>query len=112
MSIEATLSAAVSSLDAQSRRVAVAADNVANVRTEGYRAADATTVSRDPNRGGGVSVVIRRDTVIADHDAFPSTTDLARETVRLIQAETAYRASLKLVETAQDLTDSLLDVTG
>ena len=37
---------------------------------------------------------------------------LARETVRLIQAETAYRASLKLVETAQDLTDSLLDVTG
>jgi flagellar basal-body rod protein FlgC len=121
------ISSALSGLTAASRRVDAAASNIANVNTAGsfdpggqapYKPVDALQTSQS---GGGV----RAEFVDRDPASFaaynPSSplasgeglvavpnVDLATEIVNMKEAEIAYKANLKALQTAADLTDELL----
>lgn len=94
------LTTAISGLKANATRVHQAANNIVNERSGDYTAGRVETVSRPT---GGVDAVIL---------GTEEPTDVATEIVNLIIAETAYKASAKLISTAEELSDTLLDITG
>lgn len=128
----AGFSASLSGLMAQSKRLAVSADNVANMTTRGYRkdgpaeqpgtylpkrTQDVTTA------GGGVRAEVRPVTPPSVEVYAPGNPDadargvaalpnvnLAEELVTQIQAQRAYEANAKAIRTQDELTDSLLDI--
>jgi flagellar hook-associated protein FlgK len=104
--ISDALNSAVTGLTVNAQRVAVAAENITNVSTRGYQPKQVETQSLST---GGAQVVSRPlDTPNIDPSAF-SGTDLGQEFSNLILAESAYSASLKVIETTQDLSRNLLD---
>jgi len=128
----AGFSASLSGLMAQSKRLAVSADNIANMRSRGVRAdgpAEQPGAYR-PKRtqdvttaGGGVRAEVRPvspasvavyapDSPDADADgvaAIPNV-NLAEELVTQIQAQRAYEANAKAFRTQDEVIDSLLDI--
>jgi len=132
-----SLSISLSGLRAESKRVSVAASNIANVRTSGtiptntpnaepstvYRAQELqqssvitggtgsgvqTTVSE---RSDGISVVFDPSSIFADEDgliAIPNI-DLSKEIVDLLTAKTAYKANVFALKVADEVSDALLD---
>lgn len=128
----AGFSASLSGLMAQAKRLVVSADNVANMTTRGWRPGgsaqqpgaytpkrtqDVTTAS------GGVRAEVRPVTPPSVAIYAPSSPDadaegaaalpnvnLAEELVTQIQAQRAYAANAKAIRTADELTDSLLDI--
>src|SRR3546814_190106 len=130
--ILAGISASLSGLMAQSKRLAVSAENIANLRSRGLRqdgpaeqpgaylpkrVQDVTTA------GGGVRAEVRAVTPPAvevyapwypDADAegvaaIPNV-NLAGELVTQIQAQRAYEANAAALRTQDALLDSLLDI--
>jgi len=125
-------SASLSGLMANSKRVAVSADNIANMRSRGVRqdgpaeqlgafvpkrTQDVTTA------GGGVRADVRPVTPPSVEVYAPGSPDadangiaaipnvnLAEELVTQIQAQRAYEANAKALKTQDELTDSLLDI--
>ena len=105
MAISSVLSTGVSGLRAAAQQVESAASNIANATTEGFtasRTAQQTLVTGN-NPGGGTAV----DAQIFSSNGAP---DLATEIVRLVEAETAYKASASVIRTAEDLTKEALDI--
>lgn len=121
------ISSALSGLTAASRRVDAAASNIVNVNTAGsldpggqapYAPVDALQTSQS---GGGVRAeFVDRDPAsfaayspsspLANEEglvAVPNV-DLVTEIVNMKAAEIAYKANLKTLQTASDLTDELL----
>jgi flagellar hook protein FlgE len=90
------LAIAASALVAQSAVVNVAAENVVSALTPGYTAKSAPLVSMNP----GVKVG-----AIADAE---QPVDLAGQFVIMMLAQTAYRSALKVVATAERMSDALL----
>jgi len=91
------LAIAASALVAQSAVVNVIAENVANAVTPGYTAKAAQLVSMNP--GVKVGAIV---------DANPTGVDLASEFVNLILAKTAYQSALKVVSSAERMSQALL----
>lgn len=106
-------SVALSSMSVASARLARSAQNVANVNTDGYEAE--RTVAQEV-RGGGVSST----SVLtgAAHETFErradevlgSNTDLISEQVEQLGAVQQFKASIALLKTDQELTQSVLDL--
>lgn len=122
----------VSGLMAQSKRLAVSADNVANMRSRGVdpdgpqqqpgafqpkRVQDVTT------SGGGVRGEVRPVSPASVETYEPSSPDanseglvnrpnvnLAEELVTQIQAQRAYEANAAAIRTQDEVTDTLLDI--
>jgi flagellar hook protein FlgE len=101
-----------SGLEVASRQLAVSANNVANVGTEGFVP---SRVEQRELPGGGVAGDVQQEVdplaeVRADRALLaPSRTDLAQEMVAQIKAATAYRASLASLRAEQETTGALLD---
>lgn len=98
---------ALSGLQRHSRAVHVAAHNVANVNTDGYRSV------RYDGATDGVTTrnAMGPDVVDADGNV-PSGVDLASEFVEIKRAEIGYRANAAVLRVADRLTGELLDVLG
>jgi flagellar basal-body rod protein FlgC len=113
------LNSTVSALKAFVTKLGVAADNIANVNTDGFKK-NRTAIQAD--RNGAVRVEIRRD----DSPGFrydvtengkkvekeTSNVDLSEQMPNLMIARRAYQANLKTIETQDEILGSLLDTNG
>jgi flagellar basal-body rod protein FlgC len=113
------LNSTVSALKAFVTKLGVAADNIANVNTDGFKKNRATIQA---DRNGAVRVEIKRD----DSPGFrydvtgndekgekeTSNVNLAEEIPNLMVTKRAYQASLKSLETQDKVLGSLLDTIG
>ncbi len=98
MAISPIFSTAVSGLQASARKANSAADNIANVLTEGFsasRVASSTVVTGD---GAASTTTIAAQLIGSDQPV-----DLATEIVRLREADIAYRANASVLRTASEL---------
>ncbi|MDP7651800.1 MAG: flagellar basal body rod C-terminal domain-containing protein [Rhodospirillales bacterium] len=113
MTITGALSSAVSSLVAHARDVGVTADNVANVSTPGFRAAEVHFTSVNAGgEPGGVEALVRRPAAVPTQVLEASNVDLADQFSRLIQARTAYGAGIATLKTASDMLEALTEVNA
>ena len=87
---------ASSALAAQTIRLAVTADNVANATTPGYTEKQAPFVPMNP--GVGVGAIVDTGQGV----------DLTNQMVNLILAKTAYEAAVNVVRTTNQMTSTLL----
>jgi flagellar hook protein FlgE len=102
MSIAAITGIALSGMQAQQKRVAATANNIANAMTPGY---DRKETAFSSAASGGVSA-----TVSPSGDPVPdggSNVDLASEMLSLIQGEIGFQANAAAFETGADLWDVL-----
>jgi len=100
------LSAAVSGVGVASQGVALAANNVANVNSDGYRA---KRLQREELPQGGVREAGVQET---GESAVPggSNVDLAAEAIALKTDSVTYQASLKVVKAQEDMIGTALDM--
>ncbi|MEO3429488.1 flagellar basal body rod C-terminal domain-containing protein [Pelagibius sp. CAU 1746] len=133
----AGFSASLSGLMAQSKRLAVSADNIANMHSRGVREGGPAQASEAGRRGayvpkrvddvtaagGGVRAEVRPveppsvevyapgrpDADAAGVAAIPNV-NLAEELVTQIQAQRAYEANAAAFRTQDEITDSLIDI--
>jgi flagellar basal-body rod protein FlgC len=90
-----------------SLRMAISANDVANVNTPGFKQSDLIQVERSP--GTAVGAIQRTE---SPSPAF-SGTDLAREFgAEMPVAQASYTANLKVVKVADEMIGSLLDLRG
>ena len=94
------LSAAQAGLSRSSASIAVAAHNVANLNTDGFRA---------QRLGGAGNLEPRRDTPPAA-DIPGSDVDLTEEIVDMKLNEKAFRANVAVLRTANRMSGELLDI--
>lgn len=97
------MATALSGWSTENKRVAVAANNVANANTEGFVPSRVDGVERPE---GGVDGVVRPSGTAV------TGTDLAEEMVTLRIAENSAKADLIVMKTADRMTESLLDIKG
>lgn len=105
MAINSVLTTATSSLRAASVRAESAAGNIANLNTKGYQAtriSQTTLVSADP--------VNPATAVFAQLQRSDNPPDLASEIIRLIEAETTYRANAEVIRTAEDIAEQTVNL--
>jgi flagellar hook protein FlgE len=100
---------AVSGLRAHELMSAVAADNVANVNTAGYRA-KSVDLAASPN--GGVEVTAVGDRRDGDVPEGFADVDLAEETATQIVAELGYSASARVIRAQDEVSGALIDIVG
>lgn len=121
---------ALSGLAAASKKVETAAQNIANQTTEGALEGgegsapyNAQTVTQQAAQGGGVRAQAvpknppfvpsyHPDSPFADSDGLTGApnVDLAEEAVSLSLAKIEYKANLKIIEAANELSDDLLGI--
>lgn len=89
----------LSGLKAAQARLDVASHNIANAQTPGFTR---QTVTQAAQHSGGVKAEVTQA-------AVPGA-DLATDLVGQISASYAFKANLKTIETAQQMTGSLLDL--
>jgi len=87
-----------SALSAYGTMQAVAANNIANVNTDGYK--PARTVLREEPRGG----------VSADVEKSGDEVDISREALDMILAKTGFKAGAKIIQADQEMQQTLLDI--
>ncbi|MFU2208688.1 flagellar basal body rod protein FlgC [Solidesulfovibrio sp. C21] len=122
------ISAAQSALGALSTSMAVTANNVANVNTDGYKSQDARLSTGPDGQGTQVSSIVedtsagalRAETVAAENQAGVyepqmdmvemSNVDLVRQNVNMIQDSRAFEANVAVIRTADDMAGTLLDL--
>ncbi|HEX7554415.1 MAG TPA: flagellar basal body rod C-terminal domain-containing protein [Geothrix sp.] len=97
---------ALSGLRASSAGLAVQANNVANQLSDGYKAKRVDLVAQ---ASGGVRVSGVSDDPTPAGPA-PSNVDLAMETVQGMGFDLMYRANLKVLKTADELTKTTMDL--
>ena len=110
MSVTGALATAISGLLGQAQSVAVAANNIANSSTPGYRPAEVSFTTVGAGGRGGVRAVVRAPAPFEADAGAGSEVDVAQEFGRLIQAQAAYDASAKMFGVASRMTGSLLDI--
>jgi flagellar basal-body rod protein FlgC len=110
------LNAALSALRAHEKKLDVAANNIANVNTDGFKKSRAVLQEADPS---GVVVTISR--VNTPGSPIPSmegsgeiressNVDLAEEIVDLHTAKYGFQANLKTLKTEDEMLGSLFDI--
>lgn len=104
MVIGRALAIAVSGINANALRANVAATNIVNVNTPGYKAGEVRTISQQTtsSAAGGSGVTAQ---VIESGQV-----DLALELTRLIEAEAAYRAGVRVIQTSEEIERYLVDI--
>jgi len=111
--------AATSALNAFSKSLAVASNNVANMNTDGYKK---TRAILQDDQNGGVKVSTQKiDTpgsLIPDEEASnvqikeTSNVDLAEEMVHIMSAQRGHEANAKSLEVQNELCETILDIVG
>jgi len=122
------ISSALSGLSAMSTSMAVTANNVANVNTDGYKSKEARLetgpggqgvrvgeVSTDGSAGGYRPAVVRAVNEAGVYEPTVGTVetsnvDLARETVNMMETSRAFEANVAVVRTQDDMVGRLLDM--
>ena len=103
MTLSATMSIAVSGMQASSRQISATANNVANALTPGY-ARQVTSLETRP--GGGVAATVNSAPVTEIDKDF--SVDLATEILDLSMAEQTFKANAAVFETGADMWDVLM----
>lgn len=116
--VSGVLNSAVSGLNVNAQRVAASADNISNASTPDYKrveikaqtlAVQQTSTSR--YSAGGVQASVRK---IADlgpgFGAANNAVDVGTEFVKLINAETAYSAGVKVIEAGDEMSKTLMNI--
>jgi flagellar hook protein FlgE len=106
MSVDGPLATAISGLQANSLRAGVAANNIVNQNTPGFKAGEVRTSSivTAGSALGGVQTQVY-ETGFGTGDV-----DVAMEFSRLILAENAYRASAATVRIAEEMARETVDI--
>lgn len=110
---------ALSGLTAASRKVEASASNIANLQTADYTPVTSEQTALAGGQGVRSDFVPKSqpftpsydpDSPFASSEGYVNTpnVDLAEEAVNLTLAKTAYRASVAVIETEQDMTKELL----
>ncbi len=105
------LTYSLSGLQAASERASIRSQNIANVLTPGYQPVEPVQISTSSG-----PVVSARAVPLPPGGSNPDPSALAfngsleRDLVDLTQAKHAYAASAKVIKTANELQDSLLDI--
>ncbi|KHK02178.1 flagellar basal body rod C-terminal domain-containing protein [Desulfovibrio sp. TomC] len=121
------ISSAQSALSAMGTSMAVAANNVANVNTDGYKSKDVRLTTGPNGQGVRVGDVVTDDSaggyrpaaVSAQNEAGvyeptaamveTSNVDLARQTVDMVETSRAFEANAAVIRTQDDMLGTLLD---
>ena len=100
MTISSIMTSAVSAINANGKKIAAAADNVANVNTDDYKAKEVRTTSLVVNNvSSGVQAQVLEQGQV----------DIGTEFTRMIMARTAYSLATKLIGTSEEMADQLID---
>jgi flagellar hook protein FlgE len=101
------LDSALAGMNSSINGMAVVANNIANVATNGYRAQryDAATQSVQPRHADAVSA-----SPSGDGDAQPSDVDLVTEFVELRTFETGLRTNAIMAKVADRMQGTMLDI--
>ena len=109
----------LSALNAFGRKMGVTANNIANVESEGFKKSRAI-LKEGPN--GGIQVEISRidspghivndvkDGRLSEKEL--SNVDLSEEIPQTVLAQKGYEASLKMIETQDEMLGTVIDITG
>lgn len=106
MSISAAMGISLSGMQAQTRRLAATANNIANAETAGYNRLT-TQLSSMPNNGG-VSASVMPSTAPTSPDS--SNVDPASEMLDMLSAEQSFAANATVFEAGADMWDVLMTV--
>lgn len=107
MAISSVLTTAASGLQANARKVENAANNIANVSTDGYTATRVSLSSVVTGGGANSGTAVDAQLIGSDQPV-----DLTREIVALRDAEAAYRANASVIRTASELADEALSINA
>jgi flagellar hook protein FlgE len=110
MSISGAASSAVSALAVHSKRVGAIAQNVANVGTKGYKAVDLRTATLVTKEGVEGSLYTPGGVVGKLVESSSAGVDLGGEFSRLVQARSAYQASITTLQTSLEMSMGLADI--
>ncbi len=110
---------ALSPLEGFSKTMAVAANNIANASTNGFKKSGAVL---EEGQNGAVEVSIQEidtgDSSIsgegdsAEQTENTSNVDIVKETVHMVTAQLGYGANLRSLRTQEELQGSILDILG
>lgn len=115
MAISPVFGTITSGLAFESQRIAVSANNVANVLTNGFQPSE---VVGQATPGGGVQGVVER-APMTPMPSFPSVdgsllpgsgTDLIKESVTQITAQAAYKAQIAMFKVADENVQTVLNL--
>jgi len=111
------IQSALSGLTAFSTQVAVTADNVANVTTDGFKKSRTELIAVE---SGGVRSAIQKDetagpTILNNTGYGPaqfelSNVDLAEEVVNQIIGQRGFEANIQTIKTADEMLGTILDI--
>lgn len=88
-----SISSSLQAIQNEQRKIAVIANNIANINTPGFRTPGSEpTIAESPE------------------EKAVSNVDLAEESVKLIQAKHGVEANIKVVQVQKDLEESILDI--
>lgn len=118
------IAAAQSALGAMGTTMAVAANNVANAATDGYRSKDVRLETGDKGQGVRVADIVPAAGAAARAAeteqagvagpgvdlAALSDVDLAEQSVTMMQASRTFEANAAVIRTADDMAGALLDL--
>ena len=117
INMDSSLNTAISSIRAHERKLGVTANNVANVKTNGFKR-DRAVLKEGP--AGDVRVSIHREDAPSPADPLApdapgvqkslSNVDLTAEMPGLVSTTVGYKANLKVVRARDDMIGSLLDI--
>ena len=110
---------ALSALDGFSKAMAVAANNIANASTGGFKKGRAVL---EEGQSGGVEVSVREIDDLdhpvscegnsAEQAEKISNVDIAEEMTHMVTAQSGYKANLKSLRTQEEFQGSILDILG
>lgn len=103
MSISAAINTSLSGMQAETRRISTAANNIANAGTAGY---DRLTTQFSSQASGGVSVSVSPSGNPTGPDG--SNVDLGSELLDTLGAEQGFKANASVFETGADMWDVLM----
>jgi flagellar basal-body rod protein FlgC len=113
MSLVNAMAIALSGMNAAAAQMTIAASNVANMESRGYKAA---RVNLAEDAGGGVRVdSVTTDSspgAIDEEGQEGSNVDPAEEIVQMDLAKFSYAANARVVKTVDDMMGTLLDAKG
>lgn len=104
------MNASIAGMNTAARRLAISANNVANIQTDGFRAQRAIS---GETTGGGVEIVEIQDTPAnseASGDVPRSNVDLTTEMTNQIIDRNTYEANAKMFKAQNDTIGTLLDI--
>lgn len=108
------INTSITAIFASAELLNVSAHNVANSNTDGFDRLNATV---NEGKNGGVVVTIGENEQVGPTyqvqtlaEPAPSNTDYAEESVDQIMAENMFKANLAVIETINEMEESIIDI--